>query len=79
MNADQRPPIFVVGCPRSGTTLLAAERVGRRAHVLEIDPGFVDLTIRRWQAFTGEMAKRASDDVMFEELASEPPSVGEAS
>src|SRR2546430_8262758 len=41
--------------------------------IFEIDPLFVDLAIRRWQAFTGEMAKRASDDVMFEELASEPP------
>jgi hypothetical protein len=36
----------------SGTTLMAAERVGRRAYCLEIDPCYVDVTIRRWQAFT---------------------------
>ena len=32
----------------SGTTLLAAERTGRRARLLEIDPTYVDVTLRRW-------------------------------
>jgi DNA modification methylase len=36
----------------SGTTLLAAERVGRRAYGMEIDPLYVDAAIRRWQDFT---------------------------
>lgn len=36
----------------SGTTILAAERVGRRAYGLEIDPLYVDVAVRRWQAFT---------------------------
>ena len=36
----------------SGTTLLAAERVGRRAYGIEIDPLYVDAAIRRWQDFT---------------------------
>src|SRR5258708_28990836 len=36
----------------SGTTLLAAERVGRRAYGVEIDPLYVDAAIRRWQTFT---------------------------
>jgi hypothetical protein len=36
----------------SGTTLLAAERVGRHARALEIDPHYVDVAVRRWQAFT---------------------------
>jgi DNA modification methylase len=53
----------------SGTTLLAAERVGRRARVLEIDPGFVDLTIPRWQAFTGRDARHAASGLSFDELA----------
>jgi hypothetical protein len=38
----------------SGTTLLAAERVGRRAYPLEIEPRFVDVAIKRWQTFSGE-------------------------
>jgi hypothetical protein len=40
----------------SGTTLLAAERCMRRARLLEIDPLYVDVTIRRWQELTGEQA-----------------------
>ena len=36
----------------SGTTILAAERVGRRAYGLELDPLYVDVAIRRWQDFT---------------------------
>src|SRR5215831_5850198 len=36
----------------SGTTIMAAERVGRRARALEIDPRFVDVAVCRWQAFT---------------------------
>jgi hypothetical protein len=40
----------------SGTTLLAVERCRRRARLLEIDPLYVDVTIRRWQELTGEQA-----------------------
>jgi DNA modification methylase len=40
----------------SGTTILAAERVGRRGYGLEIDPRFVDAAIGRWQQFTGRDA-----------------------
>jgi DNA modification methylase len=36
----------------SGTTIMAAERVGRCARAIEIEPRFVDVTVRRWQAFT---------------------------
>ena len=35
----------------SGTTIVAAERVGRRAYGLEIDPPYVDVAVRRWQAY----------------------------
>jgi DNA modification methylase len=45
----------------SGTTLIAAQSCGRVCFGIEIDPLFVDLAIRRWQAFTGEKAKRVSD------------------
>ena len=38
----------------SGTTLLAAERTGRICHGLELDPVYVDATIRRWQVYTGD-------------------------
>jgi DNA modification methylase len=53
----------------SGTTVLAAERVGRHARVLEIDPRCADLTIRRWQAFTRRDARHAAGGLTFDELA----------
>ena len=54
----------------SGTTILAAERVGRRAYTLELEPRFVDVSIRRWQAFTRRDAIHAEAGLTFEELAS---------
>lgn len=41
----------------SGTTLIAAESLGRRAYGLEINPAYVDIAIRRWQAYTGNVAR----------------------
>jgi DNA modification methylase len=55
----------------SGTTLIAAERVGRCCYGLEIDPLYVDTIIRRWQAFTGDTATHAVTGKRFEDLASE--------
>jgi DNA modification methylase len=43
----------------SGTTLIAAERMGRRCYGIEIDPLYVDTTIRRWQTYSGNIAIHA--------------------
>jgi DNA modification methylase len=40
----------------SGTTLLAAERTGRRCYGIELDPVYVDTVIERWQRMTGRKA-----------------------
>jgi len=40
----------------SGTTLIAAEQTGRTAYLMEIDPLYVDVTVKRWESFTGEKA-----------------------
>jgi DNA modification methylase len=53
----------------SGTTLLAAERVGRHACGVEIDPRYVDVAIRRWQAFTGKDAVHIDSGLTYEEIA----------
>jgi len=42
----------------SGTTIIAAEMTGRACHALEIDPTYCDVTIERWENFTGEKARR---------------------
>ena len=44
----------------SGTTILAADTIGRRAYGLELDPLYVDVAVRRWQAFTGQSGHPAS-------------------
>jgi DNA modification methylase len=54
----------------SGTTVMAAERVGRRAYGLELDPLYVDTAVRRWQAYTGKDAILESTGQTF--LRSKP-------
>jgi len=55
----------------SGTTLIAAERTGRVAFGLEIDPRYVDVSVRRWQRLTGKDATLAGTNKTFEEIAEE--------
>ena len=42
----------------TGTTLIAAENMDRRALLMEIDPGYCDVIVDRWERHTGEKAKR---------------------
>ena len=55
----------------SGTTLIAAERTGRRCYGLELDPAYVDTIIRRWEALTGGSARHAATGRSFDDLARE--------
>jgi hypothetical protein len=55
----------------SGTTVIAAERTGRRCYGLELDPVYVDTIIRRWQALTGSRARHAASGLSFGDLARE--------
>jgi DNA modification methylase len=55
----------------SGSTLIAAERTGRRARGLEIDPRYVDVTIKRWHDYTGKAATLAATGQTFDEVADE--------
>jgi DNA modification methylase len=52
----------------SGTILIAAERTGRKARALEIDPIYVDVAVQRWQAYTGKRAVLAGSGETFETL-----------
>jgi DNA modification methylase len=53
----------------SGTTMIAAERTGRRCCGLELDPVYVDTVIRRWQALTGKRATDVARGRSFDDLA----------
>jgi len=60
----------------SGTTLMAAERVGRVCYGMELDPLYIDVGIRRWQKQTGDEARHAITGLTFEESAKEATHVG---
>lgn len=49
----------------SGTTLIAAESCGRVCLAVELNPLYVDVAVKRWQAFTGRQATRGSDGAAF--------------
>lgn len=55
----------------SGTTLIAAERVGRRCRGVEIDPTYVDVAIQRWEAMTGLTAELELSSNAIEQDAAE--------
>lgn len=55
----------------SGTTLLAAERTSRIAYGMDLDPGYIDLTIRRWEKMTGQTARLAESGQSLVELEAE--------
>ena len=52
----------------SGTTLIAAERTGRRARVMEIEPKYVDATIERFQQMTGQDAIHTETGLTFAQM-----------
>lgn len=55
----------------SGTTLIAAEKNGRDCRLMELDPKYCDVIIKRWQDFTGKQAVLESSGQTFEQLSAE--------
>ena len=55
----------------SGTTLIACAKTGRQARLLEMDPRYVDVIVRRWQEFTGKDVVLDGDGKIFSELIAE--------
>ena len=52
----------------SGSTLIAAEKTSRQARLMELDPKYVDVIIKRWQDFTGKIAVHAETGKPFAEV-----------
>jgi DNA modification methylase len=71
MDCSARGDLVIDSFLGDGTTLVAAERTGRICHGLELDPGHVDTVVRRWQAFTGDVAYHVTDGRSFIELEKE--------
>jgi DNA modification methylase len=55
----------------SGTTVIAAEMTGRACHAIELNPAYVDVAVRRWEAFTGRAAMLEESRRAFAEVAGE--------
>jgi DNA modification methylase len=53
----------------SGSTLIACEKAGRQARLVELDRKYCDVIVQRWQAWTGEVATLQGDGRSFEEVA----------
>jgi hypothetical protein len=54
--SDRRPQ----GAGGSGSTLIAAERTGRKAFLMELDTLYADTIVARWEQFTGKKAERVA-------------------
>ena len=55
----------------SGTTLIACQKTGRQARLLELSPVYCDVAVRRWQAFTGQEATLAADGRTFAQVVAQ--------
>jgi DNA modification methylase len=71
LDCTARGEIVLDPCLGSGTSVIGAERTGRRCFGLEIDPRYVDTVIRRWQRYTGGEALHAQSSRSFNELEAE--------
>jgi DNA modification methylase len=68
LNSSRKGDVVLDPFAGSGTTLLAAERTGRRARVVEIDPQYTDVIVRRWQSYSGEEAWLDPGGLSFAEI-----------
>ena len=71
LDSTKRGDIVLDSFLGSGTCVIASERVGRRCFGMELNPLYVDVIVRRWQAYTGEEAHHASSGKVFKELEKE--------
>jgi DNA methylase/ParB-like nuclease family protein len=71
LDCSERGDIVLDAFLGSGSTIIAAERTGRRGYGLELDPRYVDTIVRRWQDYTGESAKLNWTEQTFEAVEAE--------
>ena len=69
LNNTQSDDVVLDSFGGSGTTLIAAEKNNRVARLMELDPAYVDVIVRRWQDFTGKAATLDGDGRTFTEIA----------
>ena len=67
-DCSKRGEIILDGFGGSGSTLMAAEKTGRCARLMEYDQLYCDTILRRWRAYTGKSATLASNSQKFDEV-----------
>lgn len=69
INNSSKKGDLVVDCfGGSGSTLIACEKIGRHARLMELDPKYCDVIVKRWQDFTGKIATHAETGEPFAEV-----------
>ena len=68
LDCSRRNDIVLDSFAGSGTTLIAAERTGRRSRLIELDPAYCDVIIRRWLSLPGTTAIHVSTGLSFDEI-----------
>jgi len=64
-NSSKSHDIVLDSFGGSGSTLIACEKLGRQCRMLELDPKYVDVIVKRWEEFTGKEAVHAETGVLF--------------
>jgi DNA modification methylase len=78
-DCSKRKGIVLDAFGGSGTTLIAAEKTGRRGYLLELDPLYVDVAVRRWQKLTRKSARLDESGASFEEVTAQRLALSEVS
>lgn len=68
-DASKRSEVVLDPFGGSGSTIVAAEKTGRQAYSMEIDPEYVDVAVQRWERYTGKSAILDGTTSSFEEIA----------
>ncbi len=70
-NSSKTKDIVLDAFGGSGSTMIACEKTGRRARLIEIEPKYADVIVKRWQDFTGKKGTLAATGQSFEDLEKE--------
>ena len=69
LDVTQRGALVLDPFGGSGSTLIASEKTGRASRLIEFDPLYCDVIVRRFEAFTGKRAKLAATGEVLEDVA----------
>jgi len=70
-NSSRRGDLVLDPFCGSGSTLIACEKTGRAARLIELEPQYADVAVRRWEKYTGQEARMESDGRTFAAVADE--------